>query len=105
MIEHYCVSEKAIEHYFCEQMRRLSLPCIKQFNPYEAGWPDRLVLLPGGLCWWVEFKSRGKKPTQQQLMRHAKLRAIGHSVEVISSRSQAEDLVEKIKLLANYTTL
>lgn len=92
----HLTSEKSIEHYFCSEMRKLQLPCIKQFNPYEAGWPDRLVVLPPASVLWVEFKSTGKRPTALQRHRHETLRALGHEVHVISTRAEAEDLVRII---------
>ncbi len=94
---HARTSEKAIEHYFCEQMKLLGFPCIKQFNPYEAGWPDRLVVLPNGLVTWVEFKSTGKKPTAVQLLRHKALEELSHTVLVISSREEAEEAIIELR--------
>ena len=98
---HSRTSEKSTEHYFCTQMRALGLPCIKQFNPFEAGWPDRLVVLPGGRVIWVEFKSKGEKPTAIQRIRHNALRDKGHDVEIVSCREEAENLVEEIKITIN----
>jgi hypothetical protein len=98
---HARTSEKATEHYFCQQMRALGLPCIKQFNPYEVGWPDRLVPLPGGRVIWVEFKSKGEKPTAVQNIRHKTLRDLRHDVEVVSCREEAESLCEEIEYMIN----
>lgn len=92
-------SEKAIERYFAAQIRLLGLPCIKQFNPYEAGWPDRLVALPDGRVLWVEFKSTGEKPTKLQEYRHNALAVLGHTVYVIATRIEAESLIAHIKEL------
>lgn len=92
-------SEKAIEHFFVAQMRLLGVPCIKQFNPYEAGWPDRLIALPDGRVIWVEFKSTGEKPTKLQEYRHSTLAALGHTVYVIATRADAESLIVYIKEL------
>lgn len=94
---HACTSEKAIEHYFCAQMKLMGPICIKQFNPYETGWPDRLVVLPNGLVSWVEFKSTGKKPTPIQLLRHRALEELGHHVTVISSREEAESYINDLR--------
>lgn len=99
MTSHSESSEKAIERYFCQQMRRLGLPCIKQFNPYEAGWPDRLLVLPRNYVVWVEFKSTGKKPTEIQQYRHKTLEDLGHEVFIIASREEAEQAVTTIKAI------
>ncbi len=40
------------------------------FRPgLRAGWPDVLFLIPGGHPLFIEFKSRGKKPTPLQQRR------------------------------------
>jgi hypothetical protein len=51
------------------------------------------VLLRDGVARWVEVKQPGKKPTALQSARHALLRRIGFSVEVmdtIKPKEQAE---------------
>lgn len=92
-------SEKAIERYFCTQIHRLGYLCIKQFNPYEAGWPDRLVVLPHGRVIWAEFKSTGQKPTELQQQRHAELRFHNHPVYTIATREEADALIRHILIL------
>ena len=94
-------SEKALERYFCAQMRRLGYPCIKQFNPYEAGWPDRLIVLPRGRVIWVEFKSTGQKPTELQLQRHTDLRALYHVVYTVATREEADTIIRHILILVD----
>lgn len=80
------VSEKALE---AELVRRLNadlgLECLKYSNPNKPGYPDRLILLPGGRVVWVEVKSRGVKPRPMQVHRHDFLRRMGHIVEVVDS--------------------
>ena len=67
--------------------------CLKYSNSGETGYPDRLVLLPPGKVIWVELKSRGKKPTRQQLIRHDELRQLGFDVRVIDSREGVDGLL------------
>lgn len=56
-----------------------------------AGIPDRLALLPGGRCVFAEMKSEGKKPTKIQLAIHARLRRLGFSVWVISTKEELDE--------------
>lgn len=45
-----------------------------KFNPMGSkGWPDTIVVFPGGLHLWVEFKRRGKVPRQLQFHRMGQL--------------------------------
>lgn len=43
----------------------------------SSGYPDRLVLLPGGVVVFVELKAPGKEPTKLQYDRLAQLTALG----------------------------
>lgn len=48
-----------------------------------SGWPDYLVVLPGGRSLWIEFKRPGAKPTKLQAHRMALLAALGHACIVV----------------------
>lgn len=49
------------------------------FRPGVAtGWPDVLILGPGGFTLWMECKRRGKQPTPMQIERKKILEAYGH---------------------------
>lgn len=45
-------------------------------------WPDRLVLFPGNVHEFVEFKKPGEEPTPLQRKLHRMLRRLGHTVHV-----------------------
>ena len=78
-------SEKAVEHRLAAECRRRGLPCLKYSSPCAAGYPDRLVLLPGGRVAWAELKSRGCRLRPLQQLRKAELQQMGHTVAVIDS--------------------
>lgn len=88
-------SEKYIERYLCQQVQGRGGLSLKYSNPGLIGFPDRICLLPGGVVFWVELKSRGRKPTRIQQIRIAALRALGQQVHVIDSISQIDDLLNK----------
>ena len=92
---HADVSEKAIERYLVEQAKQNGLLCLKYSNPNMVGYPDRLLVLPGGSVVWVELKSKGRKPTKIQQIRIAELRNRGHYVWVIDNRKSVDNLIEK----------
>ena len=98
ILHHAEVSEKVIEKYLVEQARLKGLPCLKYSNPNMVGYPDRLLVLPGGKVIWVELKSRGRKPTKIQQMRMAELVSLGHPVKVIDNKADIDELINTIKL-------
>lgn len=80
------VSEKAIEAYLVSRCKESKLACLKYSNQGVIGYPDRLVLLPGGKVVWVELKSKGAHASAIQIIRHRQLEGLGHKVRIIDSR-------------------
>src|ERR1700679_3062052 len=58
----------------------LGLRSLKLALRYDAGWPDRLWLLPGGRTFWMELKAPGERvePGSLQAYRADFLRGLGH---------------------------
>jgi hypothetical protein len=50
-----------------------------------TGLPDRLIILPGGVIYFVEFKAPGQTPRKIQQYVITKLRNLGATVYVIDS--------------------
>lgn len=97
LTHHADVSEKAIERYLVEQAKQNGLLCLKYSNPNMVGYPDRLLVLPGGGVVWVELKSKGRKPTKIQQIRIAELIGMGHLVKVIDNKADIDELIKTIK--------
>lgn len=95
--DHAEVSEKEIEKYLVQQAKKLGLLCLKYSNPNMAGYPDRLLVLPGGCVAWIELKSRGRKPTKLQEIRIAELEAMGHTVAVIDNKAGVDGFLFRLK--------
>lgn len=72
--------EKEIEAKLKRGIERLGGRCYKFTSPGNAGVPDRLILLPGGVCAFAELKAPGK--TERRLQAHVQmqLRALGFTV-------------------------
>lgn len=94
IVRHADVSEKAIESYLVRKVKDLGGVCLKYSNPGVVGYPDRVVLLPGGFTVWVELKSKGKQPEKIQQLRIDQLRAMGHNVAVVDSKDQVDTLLQ-----------
>lgn len=85
MERRYERSEKWLESQLVKKIRERGGLALKYSNANRTGYPDRLVLLPGGRAYFVELKSRGRKPTRLQSLRHEELRALGFGVAVVDS--------------------
>lgn len=86
IVNHAEVSEKAIEHYLCKVVKKLGGVCLKYSNPGTVGYPDRVALMPAGVCVWFELKSKGRHVSKVQSIRIAQLESIGHTVHVCDSK-------------------
>lgn len=78
-------SEKVIEKRLNAEVKSLGGWSLKLLSTYVTGLPDRLVLLPGGVIFFAEIKTTGKKPTTIQELVHERIRRLGFRVEVIDS--------------------
>lgn len=86
-------SEKWLEKQLSRRVKETGGLCLKYSNPIVTGFPDRLILYPGGLVLWAELKSRGKEPTPLQLHRITQLRRLGFKVWVCDSPETVEEIV------------
>lgn len=87
------MKERDIEAAHCELDKKLGGIPYKFTSPARANVPDRLRLFPVAdehreivamYVRFAEFKAPGKKPTKAQEREHARLRAMGFTVDVIS---------------------
>lgn len=88
------VSEKAIERYLVDCVEGLGGLALKYYNANQTGYPDRLCLLPDGIVFWVELKSKGKKLRPLQEHRHKELRELGQDVYTCSSLEDVDQVLE-----------
>lgn len=81
-----------------EKHLRVSVECIGgmcvKFPPlFFRGFPDRILLMGGGVCIFVETKAPNKKPTLIQRKVHDTLRGLGFRVEVLNTMEEVEDFI------------
>ena len=93
---HGKTSEKAIEAYLRRRVEAEGGICLKYSNPNQVGYPDRAVLLPGGVTVWVELKSTGEKPSKLQRERFREMESIGHSVAVLDSKEAVDGFMDVV---------
>lgn len=92
----YRKSEKYLEGLLAKRTKYLGCICLKYSNGNETGYPDRMVLLPGGGIIWVEIKSAGKKLRKLQQIRKEQLEALGHEVYVVDSVASVDTVIDVI---------
>lgn len=74
------ISENILERRLTREIRALGALCIKLTSPGFVGVPDRLVLLPGGVCVFVELKAPGKTERPRQVYVQRVLHGLGFTV-------------------------
>ena len=96
IVRHSEVSEKAIEAYLNKRCKENGLLCLKYSNANVTGYPDRLVCCINGKVIWVELKSKGKKPTKLQEIRHQE--EVDELIGYIESIAQLRFEIDGIKV-------
>jgi hypothetical protein len=86
-------SEKALEARLRKEVEKRGGMAIKLSSQMHRGLPDRMVLLPHAVQYFVELKTTGKKPTHLQTHCHEQLRALHFPVLVIDSTKALEDFL------------
>ena len=89
--------EKVIEKKLVDEVKRRGGICLKWVSPGFDGMPDRIVMMPGGKCGFVEVKAPGKKPRALQESRHRTLEALGFKVFVLYDPAQIGGVVDEIR--------
>ena len=89
-------SEKLLERKLKDRVKKLGGLALKFVSPSFTGVPDRIVLMPGGRCFFAELKTTGKKPTKIQLFVHGQLKKLGFEVWVIDRTEILEDFLKFI---------
>lgn len=83
-------SEKTLEQRLRREIEHRGGMAVKLTSQHHRGLPDRLVLMPGGLAYFVEMKSSGKKPTALQEHTHSLISGLDFVVAVVDSRESLD---------------
>lgn len=86
------VFESEIEQKLVRGVESLGGVCLKHGMD---GWPDRIVALPHGSVVWVETKRPDGRVADLQKWRCARLRKLGHRVEIPWSMEDVESLLQE----------
>ena len=89
--------ESSVEQYLRRKVEAAGGRCVK-FDPGNyRGWPDRIVLLPGGVTAWVETKRpSGGRVAPAQRIAHEELLRLGQRVVIVWSKDEVDELLESL---------
>ena len=89
--------ENEVEGHLRRRVEKVGGICVKFLPDFARGFPDRIVLLPGGVLVWVETKRpQGGVLSPVQKVQHVLLRRLGQRVEVVWTKDQADDLIDSL---------
>jgi len=88
--------EKLLESKLRTQVKKRGGAALKYTSQTDTGYPDRIVLLPGGRALFAEVKTTSKKPTPLQSLRIRELRLLGFEVFIIDCQDKLDDLLNSL---------
>lgn len=88
--------EKSVENRLRQSCRRRGAIAYKFVSPGRRGVPDRLIVMPGGRCVFVELKQEGRKPDVLQEREIERLRRLGAEVYVAAGAAEVVELLEHL---------
>lgn len=88
--------EAKLEHDVVVAAAQMGITSLK-FTPHgQRGWPDRIFLLPGGRCVFIEFKQKGEKLRALQEYRVSQLRQLGFLARRCDTRHEALTFLHQV---------
>jgi len=90
------IPEANIEKEFVDYAKKYHCVAEKLVMLVGRGWPDRTVLCPGGILFFVEFKKKGEKLSPKQVLIKRLLTRLGFKYYVCDQIGQAEAILDLI---------
>jgi hypothetical protein len=87
--------EKEIEDKFVRYAWSKNCKCIKFKDPGRIGGPDRMVHLPGGYCFYIEFKREDEEPKIHQKIYRDELLERDIESFVLDSFEEAKEILDE----------
>lgn len=89
--------EKDIERYVRIEVEKMGGEMMKWVSPGNRGVPDRIILLPGGLIMFAEFKDDGGEVSSLQRYWQRRLLSMGFRSVIVDGMGHAHFLVDAIR--------
>jgi len=90
------ILERDIERYLVRRIVEHGGVAYKWVSPGRAGVADRIVLLPGGVVWFVELKTAKGRLSPWQKVFAAEMRRMGMNYIVIKSKGEVDELLQRV---------
>ena len=90
------ILEKDIERYLVRRAIEHGGKAYKWVSPGHVGVADRIVLLPGGVVWFVELKTATGRLSPWQKVFAAEMRRMGMNYIVIRSKGEVDELLQRV---------
>lgn len=88
--------EKEIERRMCEMIKKRGGLCYKFTSPNNPGVPDRIVITPAGVVWFVELKASFGRLADIQRYQKGELEKRNANVRVIHGWEAAKEFVYEV---------
>lgn len=88
--------EKDIERYLATRIAALGGKAYKWVSPAHIGVADRIVVLPGGVVWFVEVKTIGGRLSPLQKLFAADMARLGQKYICVWSKGEVDELLQRI---------
>ena len=89
--------EKELEKKLRDKVKKLGGKAYKFVSPGNAGVMDRIVLMPGGIIYFVEMKRPGGKLSKLQIVQKRTIEKLGFNVLIISSEQELNDFISSVR--------
>jgi hypothetical protein len=83
--------EKVIEAYLGQQVKKVGGASLKWTG--SPGYPDRVVMMPGGRVAFVELKAPCGVLSPLQKLIHKRVRAMGCNIWVLRTKAQVDEFL------------
>lgn len=91
------LKESEIEAWLKSRVEKLGGMFLKFTSPGNDGVPDRIVIMPAGICVFVELKTRKGKLSEIQKYQIRKLLDCCQQVAVVYGPDAAEDFLKDLQ--------
>jgi hypothetical protein len=88
--------ERKIERRMCDMIEQLGGLTYKFISPNAPGVPDRIVITPAGIVYFVELKTDSGRTTRIQEWRKKELEKCNAKVRVIQGWDAAKAFVNEV---------
>lgn len=88
--------ERDIERYLVKRVKDIGGRAFKFVSPANRGVADRLVVLPGGVVWFVEVKQASGRLSPLQKIFMDEMQALGQNAIVVWSKEEVDAFVATV---------